>query len=214
MTGIERGRIQILFRTGSYDGMMTGVGVLDGQHVFLDATDQPGGGSLKARWQELEDLLEELLTEDDADNIWDRIERMYDDEMNEDLARRFKVVALTDEQFEVLVGRHRQFQLHVGLHCDFFYDKDGRPGYAPRGEHDDTYWANSNEYHQAHFYDPVLPQRGDLNTNELPVLGHIDHEDLYAPSSHRPVFPGDPRSAELRAYQQAWKAGDAVRLDW
>ena len=214
MTDLERGRIRILFRTGSYDGMVTGVGILNGQHVFLDAGEQQGGWSLKPRWRELESLLEELLTEDDADNIWDRIERNYDDKMNETVSRRFKVLALTDEQFEVIVGRHRQFQLHVGLHCDYFYDKDGRPGYAPRGDEDDTYWSNSTEYHKAHFYDPALPGRGDLNTDDLPVLGHIDGNDLYAPSPHRPAFPEDPRSAELRQYQQTWKPGDAVRLDW
>lgn len=214
MTTIERGRIRILFRTGSYDGMMTGIGILDGQHVFLDAREQPGGGSLKARWHELEDLLEELLTEDDADDIWDRIERKYDDKMREDFARRFKVVALTDEQFEVLMGRHRKFQLHVGLHCDYFYDEEGRPRHAPRGDTDNTYWSNSTEYHKTHFYDPVLPMRGELNTDELPVLGYVDHQDLYAPSSHRPAFPEDPRSAELRHYQQTWKPGDTVRLDW
>lgn len=214
MADIERGRIRILFRTGSYDGMVTGVGILDGQHVFLDAREQQGGWSLKPRWRELEDLLDELLTEEDAENIWDRIERKYDDQMNEGLPRRFKIVALTDEQFELLVERHRQFQLHVGLHCDFFYDTEGRPRHYPHDKRDEVYWSNSTEYHKAHFYDPVLPLRTGLDTNELPVLGHINSNDLYAPSSHHPAFPDDPRSPELRHYQQTWKPGDTVRLEW
>jgi hypothetical protein len=214
MADIERGRIRILFRTGSYDGMVTGVGILDGQHVFLNAREQQGGWDIKPRWRELEDLLEELLTEEDAENIWDRIERGYENEMNQDLPRRFKVQVLTDEQFERIVERHRNFQLHVGLHCDFFYDKEGRPRHAPRGDPDETYWSNSTEYHKAHFYDPFLPRRVELNSNEMPVLGYINRDGLYAPSSHRPAFPEDPRSAELRHYQQTWKPGDAVRLDW
>lgn len=205
-TKIESGRVRPLFRLGTYDGMMSGVALLDGAHVYLDAGEQMGGWALKPRWRELEDLLDELLEDEDSESIWDRLERKYEDQMHEVLPRRFAIRALTADQFEMLVARHRVFQLHVGIHCDFVYDDEGRPRRGPQ------YWGLGQDYIRAHFYDVAPPRK--LDTDELPVLGHVDGPDLYAPGPVRPAAPLDPRSPELKAYQQAWKAGDPVRLDW
>jgi hypothetical protein len=206
-TTFEAGRVRPLFRLGSYDGMVSGVGLLDGRHVYLDAGEQMGGWALRPKWRALEDLLDELLDDEDSENLWDRIERKYDEKMHEVLPRRFAVSALSDEQFERLVARHRLFQVHVGLHCDFVYDDEGCPRYARDG-----YWGLGHPYIKAHYYDAVPPR--DLDTDALPLLGHVDGPDLYAPGTVRPAFPADPRSPELKAYQQAWKEGDPVRLDW
>ena len=207
MKAFKAGEVRPLFRLGSYDGMMTGVGLLDGRHVYLDARDQAGGWTLKPKWRQLEDLLDELLSEEDSENIWDRIERKYDEQMNESLPRRFAVRALSDEQFESLLERHRPFQLHVGLHCDFAYDEEGRPSYSHDG-----YWGLGQEYIKAHFYDAV-PARS-IDAESLPLLGHVDSSDFYAPGTVRPPVVSDPRSPALKAYQETWKDGDLVRLDW
>lgn len=204
-TKIEAGRIRVLFRTGSYDGMMSGIGLLDGKPVFLDAGNFPGGWQLKPKWRQFEDLMDELLDDEDAENIWDRLERKYDDQMNESTPRRFEVRTMSNEEFENALERHRQFQLHVGLHCDFQYDEKGCPRYPH-----DKYWGKGPEYIKAHYHDVVSPREkitGDL-------LGIVDYKNLFAPSDHRPAFPSDPRSDALKRYQRTWKEGDPVRLDW
>lgn len=100
-------KVQQLWSTGSYDGMVTGVGRLeDGRYVYLDAGGCWGGWQKKERWQLLEDLLDELLDCDEAENIWDRLERAREDEMYEWVERRFKVIEINDEQFEAL-SRHK-----------------------------------------------------------------------------------------------------------
>ena len=99
-------KVKHLWTTGSYDGMMTGVGRLeDGRPVFLDATDCWGGHQKKERWQLLENLLDELLDDEESENIWDRIERAHEDEMYEYAKRRFVVTELTQEQFEELAHK-------------------------------------------------------------------------------------------------------------
>jgi len=207
METFKAAEVRPLFRLGSYDGMMTGVGLLGGRHVYLDARDEPGGWTLKPKWRQLEGLLDELLTEEDSENIWDRINRKYEDSTHESLPRRFAVRELSDEQFERLLQRHLPFQLHVGLHCDFAYDEEGRPRYSHDG-----YWGLGPEYIRAHFYDVVPPQ--DLDVENLPLLGHVGSDELYTTGTVRPPSPPDPRSPELKTYQNVWKTGDAVRLDW
>lgn len=206
-TKIEAGRVRPLFRLGSYDGMVSGVGLLDGRHVYLDASEQMGGWTLKPKWREFENLLEELFDDEDSEDIWNRIECKYEDRMYDDLPRRFEVRELTDEHYECLLARHRAFQLHVGMHSDFAYDEHGRPR-SPHG----SYWGLGTEYIRAHFYDAA--PSCDLDTETLPLIGYVEHSDLYAPGPIRPPFPADPRSPELKKYQQTWKAGDPARLDW
>ena len=215
----EPGRIQLLWRTGSYDGMMTGIGLLDGNPVYLDATDEPGGMFSKPKWQQLEDLLDELLEDEDADNLLDRLEAKYEDQMYEERPRVFKVRGLTPELFETARAQHRQWQLHGGLHSDFKYDKDGIPRYPgapPWGR--DLCWGTSLEYLKAHFYEPLdfekTNRRDEEEMKKAPVLGTVTNSALYAPSDHRPKFPKDPRSWRLRLYQARWKPGDLVQLDW
>lgn len=100
-------KVRHLWTTGSYDGTVTGVGQLeDGRYVYLDASGCWGGWQKKERWQLLEDLLDELLDSDDAENIWDRIERKHEDQMYEQVDRRFKVIEIDNEQFDAL-SRHR-----------------------------------------------------------------------------------------------------------
>jgi|GEM_PF-2107314 len=212
---IEPGRILLLWREGSYDGMVTGIGLLDGQPVYLDASEQMGSWNLKPRWRELETLIDDLLDEEDAENIWDRIERKYDEKMNENQPRIFDIRQLTPDLFAK--QRHRQWQLHAGLHSDFLY-KDGKPmSPAPRYQ-DEIYWHNSQEYLKAHWYDVRqtrhYPAFALTKTETLPLLGRISWKDLFAKSEHQPDFPKDPRPAALKAYQATWKPGDPVRLDW
>lgn len=213
MTAIEPGRIQLLWRSGSYDGMMTGIGLLEGQPVFLDATEEPGGWCTSPRWRELESLLEELLEEEDADDVWDRLEQKYDAKMNEERDRVFKVHEMSSEAFELAKARHRRWQLHGGLHCDFKYDERGVPGYpgVPRYR-DNIYWHLSSEYLEAHFYDVPGEDRSKLK--EGPLIGTVTNRALYAESDHRPEFPKDPRSCRLKLYQFLWRPGAPVRLDW
>ena len=76
------GEIKPLWSISYYDGPMTLVGQLaDGQSVYLDAKENPGGWCQKPKWLELECLLDELLEAKDAESLWDRIERKYDDDI-------------------------------------------------------------------------------------------------------------------------------------
>jgi len=213
---IEPGRILLLWREGGYDGMLTGIGLLDGNPVYLDATNQMGGRVVKPPWQSLENLLDELLDPDDAENIWDRIERKYDEKMHETQKRVFEVRELTPEIFDAAKARHRQWQLHVGLHSDFLYE-DGKPVYPNiPTTHEDFYWDNSREYVAAHYHDVWRgddPLR-DSQIKTLPILGVVSWADLFAKSAHRPPFHKDPRSDALKAYQATWRPGHPVKLDW
>lgn len=214
-SSIEPGRILLLWREGSYDGMATGIGLLDGQPVYLDASEQMGGWGLKPRWRELESLLDELLSTSDAENIWDRIEHDYEEQMEENQERVFEVRELPPDLFETAKARHLQWQLHAGLHCDFLYE-NGKPVYpgVPRYQ-EKIYWHNSTEYLKAHFYDVtesyIFPHK---RIKASPLLGVISWKDLFAESEHKPPFPQDPRPDDLKAYQAAWKPGDPVKLDW
>lgn len=208
---IAPGRIVLLWRVGSYDGMMTGVGMLEGKPVYLDACSHRGGWDLKPEWAQLRDLLDRLL-KGDYENIWDRLEREYDKEMNECLPRTFIVHALDEVNLGRMRDQHRQWQLHVGLNTDFFYDEQGRPRNYPLERRHEFYWESSQEYIKAHYWD-ATPRRG-RDSEGLPVIGKITAKDLYASSPHRIPWSQDPRSEDLKHYQATWKPGDPVRLDW
>jgi hypothetical protein len=208
---IAPGRLILLWRTGSHDGMVSGVGMLEGKPVHLDASNNRGGWELKPEWAQLRDQLDHLLKGDDSENIWDRIERAYEKEMNEDLPRIFTVSALDEAHLGEMREQHRKWQLHVGLTSDFFYDDQGRPRSYPLERLDECSWKTSREYVQAHYWD-VTPLRGRYPEG-LEPLGKILSKDLYVPTDHRIPWPKDPRSEDLKRYQASWKPGDPVRLD-
>ena len=204
----EAGDVKPLWSVGHYDGPMTLVGELaDGRLVYLDASRCPGGWCQKPRWLELERLLDELLDDEDAENIWDRIERKHEDEMWETRERTFDVYLLTPEFAEELRDDHRLFQLHVGLHCDFEFDENGR------GVRDRRYWGNSNDYHVAHFY--KAKTRCDVDPEKkLDHLGTLTRGRLYEGAPHFRSELEDPRGEELVRYQRTWRPGDPVRTEW
>lgn len=205
---IEAGKIRVLCRTRTYDGMMAGIGILDGIPVSLDAGNHPGGWVLHPKWRQLERLMKELLDDGDFRSYLSVLMEKYEDQRVVCEPRQFEVRQLSNHQFEKLMSRHRQFQLHVGMNCDFEYDEEGYLRYAY-----DKVWGTSQEYTKAHYYN-VVRSLEEEEEAASEILGIVSAEDLYEKSQNPPFSLKDPRSEELKQYQQTWKPGDPVRLDW
>lgn len=206
---LESGRVRLLWKSGSHDGMAAAVGLLDGHPVYVDAYEL-GHERLTKPWQDLEQLMEKLLEEDDFENIWDRIERKYGAQMRETLDRAFDLRALPSDEFDSLLEDRRRWQLHAGLGSDYWYGEDGKPQLAQP-----SYWPVARAYLDAHYYKQVedwFARRSRLQA--YPVVGRISRATLYAPSDLRVARPEDPRTDDLKVYQATWREGDLVRTEW
>lgn len=199
MTDIKPGQIKLLWSVGHYDGMTSAIGMLDDQYVYLDIENWRGW-TKKKEWRDLDCLLEKLLREKDQEWIGIFLENHYENEMMYEGERIYNVRIITPSQFEKMKEAHRQFQIHVGMHCDYAY-VEGKPK-----RHQKEYWGNSHEYHKAHYYDVVAKDKHLMETrnkiNESDIIGTITWTNLFARSDHPSDLLEDPRSEEIKQAQK------------
>jgi hypothetical protein len=201
----KAGDIRLLFHLGYYDGLLSGVGKLNKTHDFVFFEAEPDCGNKWVLKDDFKKIQEKLFALDnngeESENIWDLLEFHFEDEMYDFEERIYDVYIL--ENHEEAIKHHREFQLHVGNHTDYFY-KDGKP---MRGG--DSY-VQSPGYYQPHFYDRNLKWK----PNKKEFLGKISYTTLFEVSDIPDSKLVDPRSEELKKYQKGWKRGDKLILDW
>jgi hypothetical protein len=202
------GALRLLWRSDSYDGFAAGVAMLEERTPVYLNTLEYGFERLKPEWEQLSSLLEKLCTDDEFENIWDRLERSHKTEMHHTLDRSFNIRAVPSLEFDQLLEDHRQWQLHAGLTSDYWYDEFG----VPR-EMRNELWAG-REYLNAHYYAVVPWKERESRLSSYSIVGTVTRTALRAPSALRSAPPADPRSDALKAYQATWKPGDAVQGGW
>lgn len=194
------GEIRLLWLCGYYDGMLSGVGLVEDQPVWLQVKEE-GGWVWNPEWKAFLDLMYKLLPKEDADPWHNKLEEEY--EMFEERVRTYHVYPLSSEEWGALRKRHYLFQVHVGRHTTYFY-KDGVP-YRP--------YFGGSKFLQA--YNDALPKE-DMPRPwlEREPLGEVSYTTLYEKTSFEDSEPQEIRSPELIKYQDNWKPGDPFIMDW
>ena len=199
----------MLWSSGYYDGVYSGVGDMNGVKVWVDASGRRMGGyQVKEKWAKMFELMDELLDDSHSDRLYDEIEERYEKQMHEITERTFHVFVISDDIFEKMLANHQAWERYIGAHTSFTYDSDGLPK-----RHMGKVWRSGpDDYMKAHY--SIRPHNDipPLTTGE--PIGYITYKNLLrTKTSFRGPEYKDPRSQEMIDYQANWKSGDPVRTD-
>lgn len=114
---------------------------------------------------------------------------------------QYQVFSISSKVFDRAKLDHLNYQFHQGLHFDIYYGENGIPTFQQEK------WGTLS-YCSFH-----LNKYQKIRTTRL--LGEISQKCLlYSPTKFRRDPISDPRPQELIKYQQGWRYGDKVILNW